>query len=244
MKLEFFGFKGHSYDLRPNSPTREWMDNTDQKYAYRCLPLNIANAHGWSFHLDREINFFWDGSRGLDAIKFSNEQEAKSICASAFGHGIITFFIRGIFRTEPGWSMMAGGSPNSPKDGISPLMGVIETDWSPYSFTMNWQITRPNHWITFKKGEPFCSVFPVQREYLQNINPVARSISENEKLNKDHEIWSKEREKFIEDLKNHDSVAAQQRWQKSYFRGKDVQQEKGTDTHITKLRLKSFQKEE
>jgi Family of unknown function (DUF6065) len=26
---------------------RAWMDATDQRFAYRCLPLNIANAHGW-----------------------------------------------------------------------------------------------------------------------------------------------------------------------------------------------------
>ena len=26
---------------------RAWMDRTDQGFAYRCLPLNIANAHGW-----------------------------------------------------------------------------------------------------------------------------------------------------------------------------------------------------
>ena len=26
---------------------RGWMDRSVQGFAYRCLPLNIANAHGW-----------------------------------------------------------------------------------------------------------------------------------------------------------------------------------------------------
>ena len=33
--------------IRPAEPTREWMDRTRLSFAYRCLPLNIANAHGW-----------------------------------------------------------------------------------------------------------------------------------------------------------------------------------------------------
>src|SRR5271165_1161304 len=33
--------------IRPAEPTRAWMDATPEAFAYRCLPLNIANAHGW-----------------------------------------------------------------------------------------------------------------------------------------------------------------------------------------------------
>ena len=33
--------------IQPAPATRDWMDKTPQSYAYRCLPLNIANAHGW-----------------------------------------------------------------------------------------------------------------------------------------------------------------------------------------------------
>ena len=38
---------------------------------------------------------------------------------------------------------MVQGPINRPKDGIAALPGIIETDWSPYSFTMNWMFTRP-----------------------------------------------------------------------------------------------------
>ena len=42
-----------------------------------------------------------------------------------------------------GWNTFVTGPMNGIKDGIAPLSGVIETDWSPYSFTMNWRFTRP-----------------------------------------------------------------------------------------------------
>jgi hypothetical protein len=33
--------------LRPGRVARDWMDESRERFAYRCLPLNIANAHGW-----------------------------------------------------------------------------------------------------------------------------------------------------------------------------------------------------
>ncbi|MEA9787719.1 DUF6065 family protein [Xanthomonas campestris pv. raphani] len=47
MKLTAHVLDGHTLDIRPAPHERAWMDATDQRYAYRCLPLAIANAHGW-----------------------------------------------------------------------------------------------------------------------------------------------------------------------------------------------------
>ncbi len=33
--------------IRPAESKRQWMDDSPQSYAYRCLPLTIANTHGW-----------------------------------------------------------------------------------------------------------------------------------------------------------------------------------------------------
>src|SRR3546814_13729675 len=59
-----------------------------------------------------------------------------------FGSGIVTFSLGHLFRTSPGVNLWIKGPSNRPKDGASPLEGIIETDWSPYTFTMNWQLTR------------------------------------------------------------------------------------------------------
>ena len=95
---------------------------------------------------------------------------------SLFGQGMLTFHIEGIFRTPPGWNLWIGGSPNQAKDGIAPLTGVVETDWSPFTFTMNWRFTRPDHWVRFEAREPICFFFPVQRALLEDIKPAMAPI--------------------------------------------------------------------
>ena len=72
---------------------------------------------------------------------------------SIFGQGVLPFHIQGLFRTPPQWNLWVGGSPNRFKDAIQPLTGIIETDWSPYTFTMNWRFTRPGQWISFEEGQ-------------------------------------------------------------------------------------------
>ena len=47
MKLLAHVIDGHEVQIRPASVERDWMEGTDQRYAYRCLPLNIANTFGW-----------------------------------------------------------------------------------------------------------------------------------------------------------------------------------------------------
>lgn len=251
MKLTFYQIDGHEVDLRPNDPTRPWMDETFDSYAYRCLPLNIANAHGWSLHLTESFSVKWDGGAGLDALTFKSETDPDTIqnaidnvCMSGFGHGIITFYVHGIFRTEPNWNLYISGPTNTPKDGVYPLHGITETDWSPYSFTMNWMVTRPNTWIKFKKGEVFCSVFPVERNGLTQFTPVIAPLSSNPELNETHINWSNARNKFNEDLKQQGSEAVKQKWQKDYFKGQMPDGTKGVEDHQSKLRLKLFEPSE
>src|SRR5262245_59488229 len=62
---------------------------------------------------------------------------------SHFGNGVLTFPVGYLFRTDPGVAVWARGIPNYAKDGIVALDGVIETDWLCFTFTMNWQCTRP-----------------------------------------------------------------------------------------------------
>ena len=47
MDLICYLHDGWDPDIRPAEPRRDWMDETPEAFAYRCLPLNIANAHGW-----------------------------------------------------------------------------------------------------------------------------------------------------------------------------------------------------
>jgi len=107
---------------------------------------------------------------------------------SHFGSGIVTFNPMVILRTAPGYSLWVTGPVNQFKDGIQPMSAVIESDWMPFTFSMNWKITRPGTTITFRKGEPFCSFFPVQRGVIESCEPSVKSISDDPQLEKTY--WS------------------------------------------------------
>jgi hypothetical protein len=37
------------------------MDDTNQRFAYRCIPLSIANASGWEIVLPFSFSAVWNG---------------------------------------------------------------------------------------------------------------------------------------------------------------------------------------
>ena len=48
---------------------RAWMDATDQHFAYRCLPLAIANQAGWLLHNPATFTAWWDGGARLESLQ-------------------------------------------------------------------------------------------------------------------------------------------------------------------------------
>jgi len=241
MKLIAYLIDGHQVDIRPAPADRDWMDSSDQRFAYRCLPLNIANAHGWEILCPCAFTAIWSGNPGIDQVYIQTADCAPPPAISHFGQGILTFHLPCLFRTERGFDLMVQGPINRPKDSIAPLSGVIETDWAPYSFTMNWKFTRSGARVGFEKGEPFCHIFPVRRGELEAIEPELRLLSENAELKRQFENWTQSRAQFTADLKRADSAASAERWQKHYYRGVDVESEKASiDDHRTRLRLRPF----
>jgi hypothetical protein len=241
MKLLAYLIDGHQVDIRPAPAERDWMDASNQRYAYRCLPLNIANAHGWEILCPTAFTATWSGQPGFDQVYVQTSDGAPPPAISHFGQGILTFHLPCLFRTEPGYDLMVQGPINRPKDGIAPLSGVIEADWAPYSFTMNWQITCPRAQVGFAKGEPFCHVFPIKRGELDAVEPELRPLADNPELKRLFESWMQSRSQFNADLKRPDSAASAERWQKHYYRGVDIETQKAPiEDHRTKLRLRPF----
>lgn len=241
MKITAFVVDGHALDIRPAPLERDWMNATNQRFAYRCLPLAIANAHGWEILCPQTTIAVWDGGDGMDAIRVEGEAGATPSAVSHFGHGVLTFHVPAIFRTEPGWDLFVTGPVNAPRDAIAPLSGVVETDWAPFSFTMNWRFTRSAQRVRFEKGEPFCHVFPVRRGLLEEVEPAVRNLSSDPDLERRYREWTASRESFNRDLKQPGSEAREARWQKNYHRGEDAGGERlGAEDHRTRLRLRPF----
>src|SRR5262249_32268198 len=228
--------------IRPAEATRAWMDRTPESFAYRCLPLNIANAHGWEILTPIAFDACWTGGTETSDVSIRIPEGAQPELASVsiFGQGVLTFHIFGLFRTPPGWNLWVGGSPNQPKDGIFPLSGVIETDWAPYTFTMNWRFTRPNHWVHFDAQEPVCFVFPVERGYLEKVTPKLVPMELDPELMRQFKAWSESRDAFQAKVAKDVPKAGSEKWQKRYYRGIDMAERAPRGDHQIKLRLKPF----
>jgi hypothetical protein len=161
--------------LRAASHRRQWMDETPSGYAYRCVPLSVANAHGWELLCPVSFAATWNGGAKDKDVSITYPDGPDSgppmFLDTHFGSGIITFNPLLIFRTPKGYDLWIGAPANEGKDGIVALNAVVETDWMPFTFTMNWRFTRKKQWIRFQKGEPFAFFFPVQRGIVEQMEP-------------------------------------------------------------------------
>lgn len=230
----------HTCKIVPAPAKRDWMEAFPDKHAYRCLPLAIANTAGWQLLCPCDIEIKFNGKMGRDDVKVksTNGFDVRYAAESNFTRGILTFFTNYLFETEPGWQLLATGPFNQPKDGLYPLTGIVETDWLPYPFTMNWQITRPGTY-TFKKDEPFCQIMPIPKSYLQTIEPAIHSIDDNHALREEKEAFQDERAAFRARQEAGDYEALQQGWQRFYFQGKMPTGTEAPDDHTNKMRLKA-----
>lgn len=243
MELKCYVYPGWEPRIRAAPSRRDWMDATPEAFAYRCLPLNIANAHGWELLSPCGFEAEWNGGSAVEDVVVRLDPGVAEGAGPVplFGQGVLTFHVQGLFRTDPGYNLWVGGSPNSAKDGIAALSGIIETDWSPFSFTMNWRFTRPNHPIRFEENEPFCFFFPVRREAVSEVRPRIASIDEDPALKQRFEAWSRSRDAFQAEVAAHPPEAPADKWQKNYYRGVDGSGGVGAKDHQAKLRLPEFE---
>jgi hypothetical protein len=230
--------------LEPAASDRAWMDQTHLRYAYRCLPLVIANQAGWIIRNPIDFSARWNGGNQLGDLKLtfprgSNENRIRS----HFGHGILTFTIPYLFRTPPRINLWVKGPANWIKDGVQALEGVVETDWSDATFTMNWAVTRKNHTIRFERGEPICMIVPVPRGLAEELAPERQALESDAEQFARYDNWRESRRIFNEALQRQDPVTVQRGWQRDYMLGMAADGQ-AVNEHQTRLRIRPFQKVE
>lgn len=227
--------------LVPAPRARSWMSNTDQNFANRCLPMLIANQSGWVLLNNRGFGAWWNGETRKEAISVAYEpSDAPPLAGSFFGYGILTWSIPFVFRTPPGYNLWVRGPVNSPKDGVSALEGVVESDWATSTFTMNWKITRPNTVIQFAAGEPICMIVPQRRGELEEFRPRILPFEEEPELAERHKAWSSSREEFLRGLVS-GGEAREKRWQRDYFSGRNIDDDRRHPEHQNRLELSAFE---
>lgn len=218
------------------------MDEAPESFPYRCLPLAIANSHGWEILSPCGFEAEWNGGMAVEdvAIRTDRGTRAEDAPVALFGQGTFTVHIQGLLRTPPGWNIYVSGPPNSFKDGAAALAGIMETDWSPYTFTMNWRLTRPNHPVRFEENEPIAFFFPVERRIVEEVEPAFVPIGQDPELKAMFEQWSRSRDAFHRQVREHPPEKPADKWQKLYYRGLMPDGECPVADHQSKLQLREF----
>ena len=229
------------YVLEPASPRRDWMDTAPGKTPYRCLPMVMANQAGWVVRCPCNLSAVWNGktdTSGLSIEVGDKELEAVGFIGSQFGMGIITFRLPWLFRTVPGIGMWVHGPANEPKDNLTPLEGLVETDWLESPFTMNWKIQRRRSPVYFRKGDVICTLTPAPLDLLEGLAPEFRALSSEPALMNAVAQAKKRRLELVE--KQYEFEDPNTPWERTYMKGErmDGRPEQG---HRTRFNLRPFE---
>ena len=122
---------------------------------------------------------------------------------------------------------------------MHPLEGIVETDWLPATFTMNWKLTRPRNTVRFERGEPICMIVPIPRGLAEQLQPKYVPLDANPELSREYREWERSRDTFNKDLSLLKSEAVQRGWQRDYMKGRTVSGQEAEE-HQTRLRLREF----
>jgi len=232
----------------PSPRRRDWMDEASDHWPNRCLPLLIANEAGWELRNTHAFRVTWDGGERREAIRIEYDGEVPDPepVSSHFGLGIITFRVPYLFRTPARWNLLARGPANRPKDGVSPLEGVVETDWTCATFTMNWKLTRAGHPVRFDEGEPFCMIVPQRRGELETFRPSTCRIESEPEIQRELAAFTDSRERLqgqkLLSPYSRDLDRFKLAWEGDYYRGRRPTQEPVPE-HQTRLHLAPFSAE-
>lgn len=224
----------HGWVIEPASPRRDWMDAIPNGFAYRCLPLVIGNQSGWVIRCPAAFTAEWSGAPDLHATAITldaGSERYKPVILSHFGHGILTFSLPWLFRTSPGLGLLVRGPTNAPKPGIAPLDAFVETDWSPYTFTMNWKILHARAPVRFERGEAIAQVLPYSMDLAERCAFSIAPIDADPKTRAAFEAWRASRNTF-----NARPDRTAEEWQKGYMRGQTPDGSAATN-HRTNLKL-------
>lgn len=237
VKIEVFEVSASPMGVRPASRERAWFDEFPDHFPYRCLPLVIANQAGLVLSMNFAFSVVWDGTPAQSGIKVtSNDRRAATYITGHFGYGVLTFSLPYLFRTPENVALMAMGPANLPKIGVVAMEGIVETNWSPYTFTMNWKMLEPGRAVLWDAGEPFCQLVPIDLNLIKNIQVEHKPLAADPELQARHNTWAESRRKFNDERKTAPPSPGPSPWQKHYFQGKLPDGAPGVDpeAHLTK----------
>jgi hypothetical protein len=236
---------GTGWDYQWADLRRDWMERTSNKFAYRCLPLTIANQLGlWVLN---PVGFTarWRGVP--DTVDFAFDAAAdlwRHSITNHFAYGIVTWNTPFLLRTRPpGSRILVMAPPNGGlKENCHALTGLLESDWMTMSFTMNWKILRPGVEVRFERGEPLFQAIPLVRNPCADLEAARvtyRRLDDAPEIAAAYRTWVQSREVFHK--KQAAGEVPQDDWQKHYFRGVTLDGDAAPTQHYTKIRFPAIE---
>lgn len=218
------------FKIVPLSLHRKWMNETNKKFAYKCLPLNVANQYGWAVLSPADFSVSWYGGTEPNQVEvFSTDPEfIDKTIVSHFGEGTFTLQLDFIIQTPENYSLYIRGVPNEMGSILKPLDAIVETDWLPFTFTYNYKFYDTGI-VDFKKGDPLFVFFPIERNSVENFKLLERSIEDSDELYKDFLEYSSSRDEFNKNNAN------QNKYQKFYLDGRGPNKQYSIKNHIKRL---------
>ena len=158
--IEAYISPGSKVKIEQTRVQREWMNLTDDRHAYRCFPVALANSIGYSISFLEDIEFVWDG------VSDSSDTHIKIIkghdfCSPARGNATVSFNCNIFFKTEENVSMLSIVPPNYFIDGATPFTSILSTSFHNEVFPIAWKVTRPNVNILIPAGTPVATLIPI-----------------------------------------------------------------------------------
>src|SRR6201986_4510939 len=108
MELEVYPMRLRPPEIRPGQVQRQWMDDSPERHAYKCLPLTMANCTGWEILCPVGFTAEWNGGQQQSDITIIPEHpdpDFHEFVESHFSDGVITMHTGYLLRSPPGWAV-------------------------------------------------------------------------------------------------------------------------------------------
>lgn len=158
---------GDTANIEQLDAKRGWMDETPERHAYMCFPLNLTNRLGWGISFPEDIRFIWDGITDTtpDHIKVL---EGEKFVGTQRGNATLSFNTGLRFITDESTSMLAMPVPNAFIRGVQCYTTLISTSFFIHMLPIAWRVLEPNLEIVIPAGTPVATVLPISLTKLQS----------------------------------------------------------------------------
>jgi hypothetical protein len=152
----------------------------------KCLPFLIAGELGWDLILTEDYVINWNGGKAPQDISIKTEEKNPFIFSN-FGNGILTFKIPYLIELEENTFLWVKGPNNNPlSTELYPTEGLVEADWFPSNFGIDYKILVKNKDIVLKKNSAFCRLVPYPKNYIEKFNPQYSLLKDNPTFFENH----------------------------------------------------------